>query len=155
MLFDNRTHRYLRLHFFCWMPEPIIVLFVCSAGWKIKYYIQIWKPDAKSDGKISHIEKYGPRFCPFLKLNIKQSIADCHVKRWTQLYYLISHIFPVPKRRSLRHLDTSAGLLIGWPEVTQHTMFWVSGKPLGRYLEYIHQSNSHWDLKLLQGAQIM
>lgn len=59
----------------------------------------------------------------------------CHTKRWTFLYYLVKHIFPVPKRSRLRHLNTSARLLRGWLEVTEHMVFWVNREPLRRYLK--------------------
>lgn len=57
------------------------------------------------------------------------------MKRWTPVYYLIKHVFPVSKRNRLRHLNTSATLLRGWLEVTKHMVFWVNREPLRSYLK--------------------
>jgi len=88
----------------------------------------------------------------------KTSISDCHKKRWTLLQYLIKHIFPVSKRNRLRYLNTSTRLLRGWLEVTEHTVFWVNREPLRNYLKSFGiytPVNSHQDLTLLHGVQIM
>lgn len=127
---DNRIPKYMRLYFFCWMPKSIIVVFVCLAGLKAKIACRFESPMKNKSEKYRHLFSYTS-----LKQNIKESVADCHMKRWTLLYYLIKCIFPVFRRNRLTHLNTSARLLRDWLEVTEHMLFWVNIDPLKRYLK--------------------
>lgn len=73
---------------------------------KSKNFTQIWKPNEKSKWKISYIEKYRHLVSyESLKLNIKESIADCHMKKWILLYYLIKYIFSGFQKEQIKKFE--------------------------------------------------